>query len=104
MFTSAMLSTDLRQRGRDRRRRTAVLAIALVGSASVLAVGHEAHDGERTCVVCQLRHQPAATSPGSIRIEPADTSEAPVRTADGGAVFLACAPHLPARAPPACAL
>ena len=97
------MRTDLLQRGRGWRVWVAVLAIALVGATSVAAAGHEEHAGDQDCAVCQLRHQPAATSLGSIRIEPADTSEPAVRTARDGAITLACAPRLPARSPPSCA-
>ncbi len=65
------------QRGRGWRIWVAVLAIALVGATSAAAIWHEEHAGDTDCAVCQLRHQPAATLPGSFQFEPGDTSEAP---------------------------
>ena len=95
------MRTDLLRRGRGWRIRIAALALALVAATSVAAVWHEAHAGDQECAVCQLRHQPAATSPGSLQIEPATTSEPAARNVHDRAVTLAHARRLPARAPPA---
>ena len=67
------------QRGRGWRVWIAVLAIALVGATSAADAWHEEHAGDTDCAVCQLRHQPADTLPGSIQFEPADIAEPPAR-------------------------
>ena len=89
------------QRGRGWRIRIALLAIALVGATSAAAVWHEEHAGDADCAVCQLRHQPADTLPGSFQFEPADIPEPLARTPPTGAVASGHARLLPARAPPA---
>ena len=89
------------QRGRGWRIWVAVLAIALVGATSAAAIWHEEHAGDTDCAVCQLRHQPAATLPGSFQFEPGDTSEPPARLPRAAAIASGHTPRLPARAPPA---
>ncbi len=89
------------QRGRGWRIWVAVLAIALVGAASAADAWHEEHAGDTDCAVCQLRHQPAETLPGSFQFEPADIPEPPARKPLAGEVASGHARLLPARAPPA---
>ena len=89
------------QRGRGWRMWIAVLAIALVGATSAAAAWHEEHAGDTDCAVCQLRHQPADTLPGSLQLEPTDIAEPPARAPLTGAVASGHARLLPARAPPA---
>ena len=92
---------DLLLRGRAWRVGIAVLAIALVGATSAAAVWHEEHAGDQDCAVCQLRHEPAATSFGAFRFEPADTSEPVARTTLARGVASGHESRLPARSPPA---
>ena len=89
------------QRGRGWRIWIAVLAIALVGATSAADAWHEEHAGDTDCAVCQLRHQPADTLPGSVQFEPADVAEPPARAPRTGEVAAGHASLLPARAPPA---
>lgn len=94
------MPTDLLQRGRGWRMGIAVLAIALVGATSAAAVWHEEHAGDQDCAVCQLRHEPAATSLGSFHVEPADASEPVARKPLARGVASGHESRLPARAPP----
>lgn len=94
---------DLMQRGRGWSTGIVILAIALVGATSAAAVWHEDHAGDQDCAVCQLRHEPAATSLGSYQFEPADTSEPVAWTPLAEGVATGHDSRLPARAPPACA-
>ncbi len=89
------------QRGRGWRIWIALLAIALVGATSAADAWHEEHAGDTDCAVCQLRHQPAATLPGSVQFEPADIAEPPARAPRTGEAASGHARLLPARAPPA---
>ena len=88
-------------RGRGWRIWIAVLAIALVGATSAADAWHEEHAGDADCAVCQLRHQPADTLPGSVQFEPADIAEPPAREPRTAEVATGHARLLPARAPPA---
>ncbi len=89
------------QRGRGWRIWIAVLAMALVGATSAADAWHEEHAGDTDCAVCQLRHQPADTLPGSVQFEPADVAEPAARAPRTREVAAGHARLLPARAPPA---
>ena len=79
----------------------AILAIALVGAASVAAVWHVEHAADQDCAICQLRHQPAADLSGSPQIGFTDAPEPLEQAPAAGWIDSGHFRRLPARAPPA---
>ena len=89
------------RRGPGWRAWIAVLAIALAGAASTAAAWHEEHAAGQDCAVCQLRHQPAAETSGSLPAGPAGAPRPFEQQPPAGWVETDHFRRLPARAPPA---
>ena len=82
----------------------AVLELALVGAASAAAAWHEEQAGDQDCpgcVGCQLQHQAADETFGSLPVEPADAPRPFEQQPPAGWVETGSFRRLPARAPPA---
>ncbi len=95
------MRAGLARRGPGWRAWIAVLAIALVGAASTAAAWHEEHAADQDCAVCQLRHQPADETSGSLPAEPVDAPRPFEQQPPAGWVETDYFRRLPARAPPA---
>ena len=78
-----------------------VLAIALVGAASVSTVWHKWHDADQECAVCQLRHHAVADLIGAPQIRPADVPEGFTQLSAARWIAANQDSQVPARAPPA---
>ena len=98
------MRAGLARRGPGWRAWIAVLAIALVGAASTAAAWHEEQIGDQDCqdcVVCQLRHQAADETSGSLPVEPVDAPRPFEQQPPAEWVETGHFRRLPARAPPA---
>ena len=77
------------------------LSLVLAGATVVAAICHEEHAADQDGAVCQLRHQPAAETSGSVQIGSVDVPEPLEQAVDGGWIASGHFRRLPARAPPA---
>ena len=89
------------RRGPGWRMSIVVLAIALIGAASVSTVWHGWHDADQDCAVCQLRHHAVADLIGVPQVRPADVLERFMRPSAVGWITADRSSQVPARAPPA---
>ena len=89
------------RRGPGWRSWIVVLAIALIGAASVSTVGHEWHDADQDCAVCQLRHYAVADLIGARQVRPADVLERFIQPSAARWIAADRSSQVPARAPPA---
>ena len=76
------------------------LVIAVVGATAVSAAWHTEHDADPNCVVCKLKHEPAAELAGDLQVGPADAPEPATRVSDTVWIPVDAYAHVPARAPP----
>ena len=89
------------RRGPGWRSWIVVLAIALIGVAPVSTVGHESHDADQDCAVCQLRHHTVADLIGVPQVRPADVLERFIQPSTAWWIAADRSSQVPARAPPA---
>ena len=89
------------RRGLGWRKLIVVLAIALIGAASVSTVWHGWHDADRDCAVCQLRHHAVADLAGVPQVRPADVPERFMPASTARWIAADRSSQVPARAPPA---
>ena len=89
------------RRGPGWRSFIVVLAIALIGAASVSTVWHEWHDADQDCAVCQLRHHAVADLIGAPQVRPADVPEGFTQLPAARWIAANHGSQVPARAPPA---
>ena len=95
------MNAGLARRGSGWRAWIVFLALVLAGATAVAAVCHEEHAADQDCAVCQLRHQPAAESSGSLQIGFAEVPQPLEQAVAGGWIASGHLRRLPARAPPA---
>jgi len=79
----------------------ALLVLAVGGAAAAEAFFHEEHAVDEHCSVCQLPHQPAAESSGSLQIGSADAADPLEQAREVVRVPSRLYLRQPARAPPA---
>ena len=89
------------RRGPGWRTWTVILAVALIGAASVSTVWHGSHEADQDCAVCSLRHHAVADLTGALLAGPAVAAEFAVPAAPVRRITSDHASQLPARAPPA---
>ena len=89
------------RRGPGWRKLIVVLAIALIGAASVSTVWHGWHDADQDCAVCQLRHHAVADLAGVPQVRPADVPERFMPASTARWIAADRGSQVPARAPPA---
>ena len=89
------------RRGPGWRSCIVILAIALIGAASVSTVWHEWHDADQDCAVCQLRHHAVADLIGVPQVKSADLPEPFMQPSTVPWTAADRSSQVPARAPPA---
>ena len=88
------------RRGPGWRSCIVILAIALIGAASVSTVWHGWHDADQDCAVCQLRHHAVADMIGVPQVKPADMLERFRQPSAGQWIAADNGSQVAARAPP----
>lgn len=89
------------RRGPGWRSLIVVLAIALIGAASVSSIWHGWHDADQDCAVCQLRNHAVADLIGAPQVGPADVPERFMQPSAARRIATDRSFQVPARAPPA---